>query len=105
MFQVVANIPQNPAHFPPTPPATPTPHGATSVPTITSIPQGATIGSPTPQGAMALSAAGSPVPQGSPIVTLSVAEIGELTGNAPNLPEEQLPWLLNIVLATTTHCL
>lgn len=39
------------------------------------------------------------------LVTLSVTEIGELTSTVPELPEHQLPWLLNILLETTKHCL
>lgn len=39
------------------------------------------------------------------LMTLSLAELGELTSSAPNCPEHQLPWVLNIILETTKHCL
>lgn len=70
-----------PAHLPPTPPLTPSPHGAS------------------PHGGVAHTESLLP------LVTLSVAELGELTNSAPTLPEHQLPWLLNIILETTKHCL
>ena len=59
----------------------------------------------TSPAAAAAATAARPGPSLLPLVTLSVAQIGELTSSHPDLPEHQLPWLLNIMLETTRHCL
>ena len=42
---------------------------------------------------------------GLSLMTLSVAEIAKLTQTVPDKMEQQLSWVLNIILETTKHCL
>ena len=85
--------------LPPTPPPTPSPTTPVQPHVTTHTPARPHVTTPTqspakPQDLSLL-----------PLVILSLSEIEALTSNAPVLLEHQLPWLLNVILETTKHCL